>query len=228
MVSDVFNILVCEDDKNIRRLMCEYLTRENYNVSESENGEVALEILDAAHIDLLITDIMMPRLDGFSLSKNLREAGFDLPILIITAKETIDDKKTGFSVGADDYMVKPIDMDEMIMRVSALLRRAKIASDKKLVVGNTIFDYNNFTVKVKNENTDLPKKEFQLIFKLLSQPSRIFTRHQLMDEIWGYEAESDERTVDVHIKRLREKFCNNSDFELITVRGLGYKAVKML
>lgn len=228
MVSDMFNILVCEDDKNIRRLMCEYLKRENYSVFESENGEVALEILDSAHIDLLITDIMMPRLDGFSLSKTLRGAGFEIPILMITAKETIEDKKTGFSVGADDYMVKPIDMDEMIMRVSALLRRAKIASDKKLIVGNTIFDYNNFTVTIDNKNFDLPKKEFQLIFKLLSQPSRIFTRHQLMDEIWGYEVESDERTVDVHIKRLREKFCDSSDFELITVRGLGYKAVKIL
>lgn len=228
MVSDVFNVLVCEDDKNISRLMCEYLKRENYIVFDSENGEVALEILDTTHIDLLITDIMMPKLDGFSLSKNLRGAGYELPILMITAKETIEDKKTGFSAGADDYMVKPIDMDEMIMRVSALLRRAKIASDKKLIVGTTIFDYNNFTVSVDNEKYDLPKKEFQLVFKLLSQPSRIFTRHQLMDEIWGYEAESDERTVDVHIKRLREKFYGNKDFELITVRGLGYKAVKIL
>jgi two-component system OmpR family response regulator len=227
MVSDVFNILVCEDDKNIRKLMCEYLKMENYNVFESENGEVALEILDTAHIDLLITDIMMPKLDGFTLSKTLRQVGYYMPILMITAKETIEDKKTGFSAGADDYMVKPIDMDEMIMRVTALLRRAKIASDKKMVVGTTIFDYNNFTVTINNEDFDLPKKEFQLVFKLLSQPSRIFTRHQLMDEIWGYEAESDERTIDVHIKRLREKFCNNSDFELITVRGLGYKAVKL-
>ncbi|MGH4120596.1 response regulator transcription factor [Clostridium sp.] len=224
----MFNILVCEDDKNIRKLMCEYLKWENYNIYESENGEVALEILDTAHIDLLITDIMMPKLDGFILSKNLREAGYEMPILMITAKEAIEDKKTGFSAGADDYMVKPIDMDEMIMRVLALLRRAKIASDKKLIVGTTVFDYNNFMVAINNENFDLPKKEFQLVFKLLSQPSRIFTRHQLMDEIWGYEVESDERTVDVHIKRLREKFCNNSDFKLVTVRGLGYKAVKLL
>jgi len=228
MVSDVFNILVCEDDKNIRRLMCEYLKREKYNVFESENGEVALERLDITHIDLLITDIMMPKLDGFSLSKALRQAGYEIPILMITAKETIEDKKTGFSAGADDYMVKPIDMEEMIMRVAAMLRRSKIASDKKIIVGITVFDYSNFTVTVDNESLELPKKEFQLVFKLLSQPNRIFTRHQLMDEIWGYEAESDERTVDVHIKRLREKFCNNKDFEIITVRGLGYKAVKLL
>lgn len=227
MVSDVFNILVCEDDKNIRRLMCQYLKKENYNVFESENGEDALSILGGTHIDLLITDIMMPKLDGFSLSKDLREAGLDMPILMISAKETLEDKKTGFYVGADDYMVKPIDMDEMLIRVGALLRRSKIASDKKLIVGNTIFDYSSLTVTVEKETLELPRKEFQLIFKLLSQPNRIFTRHALMDEIWGYEAESDERTVDVHIKRLREKFCNNEDFEIITVRGLGYKAVKL-
>ena len=223
----MFNILVCEDEKNIRKLMCEYLKKENYNVFESENGEIALERLDTAHIDLLITDIMMPEMDGYKLSKELRDAGYELPILMITAKETIDDKKIGFTVGADDYMVKPIDMDEMLIRVGALLRRAKIASDKKLVVGNTTFDYNNFTVTIFNDTLELPKKEFQLIFKLLSQPNKIFTRQQLMEEIWGYDIESDERTVDVHIKRLREKFEGNRDFEIFTVRGLGYKAVKL-
>lgn len=227
MVSDVFNILVCEDDRNIRRLMCEYLKKEIYNVFEGENGESALAILDNTHIDLLITDIMMPKLDGFSLSKDLREAGIEIPILMISAKETIDDKKIGFSVGADDYMVKPIDMDEMVVRVAALLRRAKIASDRKIVMGDTTFDYNNLIVKIRNQEFQLPNKEFQLIFKLLSQPNRIFTRNQIMDEIWGYETDTDERTVDVHIKRLREKFCDNKDFQIITVRGLGYKAVKL-
>lgn len=188
----MFNILVCEDDTNIRRLMCEYLKKESYNVFESENGESALAILDNTHIDLLITDIMMPKLDGFSLSKDLREAGIEIPILMISAKETIDDKKTGFSVGADDYMVKPIDMDEMVVRVAALLRRAKIASDKKIVMGNTTFDYNNLIVRIRNEEFQLPNKEFQLVFKLLSQPNRIFTRNQIMDEIWGYETDTDE------------------------------------
>lgn len=222
----MFNILVCEDEKNIRKLMCEYLRRENYHVFESENGEQALQVLDTTHIDLLITDIMMPKIDGYALTNDLRQAGFELPILMITAKETIDDKKKGFHVGIDDYMVKPVDMDEMVLRVSALLRRAKIAQEKRLMVGHIEFDYDNFSVTVNGENLELPKKEFQLIFKLLSHPNRIFTRMQLMDEIWGYHAESDERTIDVHIKRLREKFEGNNDFEIITVKGLGYKAVK--
>jgi two-component system OmpR family response regulator len=223
----MFNILVCEDDRNIRRLICEYLKKENYNVFESENGEEALNVLDASHIDLLITDIMMPIIDGYALSKELREAGYELPILVITAKDTIDDKKKGFNIGIDDYMVKPVDMDELVLRVFALLRRAKIASEKEMVVGTTIFNYDNYTVTVNNINIELPKMEFQLIFKLLSQPNRIFTRHQLMDEIWGYNAESDMRTVDVHIKRLRERFEGNKDFEIVTVKGLGYKAVKL-
>lgn len=223
----MFNILVCEDEKNIRKLMCEYLSKDGYNVFESENGELALDILNENHIDLLITDIMMPKMDGYELSKDLRETGYDLPILMITAKETIDDKKRGFKSGTDDYMVKPIDMDEMLLRVSALLRRAKIASDKKLIIGNYIFDYNNFAVTVSNECIYVPKKEFQLIFKLLSQPNRIFTRHQLMDEIWGYDSESDEQTINVHIRRLREKFQGNKDFDIITVKGLGYKAVRL-
>jgi two-component system, OmpR family, response regulator len=223
----MFNILVCEDDRNIRRLICEYLKKENYNVFESENGEEALNVLDASHIDLLITDIMMPIIDGYALSKELREAGYELPILMITAKDTIDDKKKGFNIGIDDYMVKPVDMDELVLRVFALLRRAKIASEKEMVVGTTIFNYDNYTVTVDNINIELPKRELQLIFKLLSQPNRIFTRHQLMDEIWGYNAESDMRTVDVHIKRLRERFEGNKDFEIVTVKGLGYKAVKL-
>ncbi|GKX28829.1 DNA-binding response regulator [Vallitalea longa] len=223
----MFNILVCEDDRNIRQLMCEYLKKENYNVYESSNGEEGLNILDTAHIDLLITDIMMPKLDGILFSKELREAGYELPILMVTAKETIDDKKTGFRAGADDYMVKPIDMDEMLIRVEALLRRAKIASDKRLIVGNTIFDYNSLTVTIGEEVLELPQKEFRLIYKMLSQPNRIFTRQQLMDEIWGYEVDSDHRTIDVHIKRLREKFSDNKDFNLVTIRGLGYKAVKL-
>jgi two-component system, OmpR family, response regulator len=170
---------------------------------------------------------MMPIIDGYALSKELREAGYELPILVITAKDTIDDKKKGFKIGIDDYMVKPVDMDELVLRVFALLRRAKIASEKEMVVGTTIFNYDNYTVTVNNINIELPKREFQLIFKLLSQPNRIFTRHQLMDEIWGYNAESDMRTVDVHIKRLRERFEGNKDFEIVTVKGLGYKAVKL-
>jgi two-component system OmpR family response regulator len=223
----MFNILVCEDDRNIRNLMIKFLKKDGYEVFDSENGAQALDVLDSSHIDLLITDVMMPVKDGIRLSLELREAGYKLPILIITARESIEDKKTGFSSGADDYMVKPIDMDEMLMRVSALLRRSGISSDKKIVIGSTTIDYTDFMIRVNNDVINLPKKEFQLLFKLLSQPNRIFTRTQLMDEIWGFDIESEERTVDVHIKRLREKFADNRDFEVITVRGLGYKAIKI-
>jgi len=223
----MFNILVCEDEFNIRKLMCEYLLSENYHVFEAENGEVALDLLDTTHIDLLITDIMMPRMDGYALSSDLREAGYDLPILMITAKETIDDKKKGFKSGTDDYMVKPIDMDEMLLRVAALLRRAKIANEKKLVIGNTVLDYETFTITAENAVLDIPKKEFLLLFKLLSGINKIFTRQQIMNEIWGYDTESDEQTVNVHIRRLRERFEGNADFEIVTVKGLGYKAVKL-
>jgi DNA-binding response OmpR family regulator len=206
--------------------MIKFLKKDGYEVFESENGAQALDVLDSSHIDLLITDVMMPIKDGIQLSLELREAGYKLPILIITARESIEDKKTGFSSGADDYMVKPIDMDEMLMRVSALLRRSGISSDKKIVIGSTTIDYTDFMIRVNNDVINLPKKEFQLLFKLLSQPNRIFTRTQLMDEIWGFDIESEERTVDVHIKRLREKFADNRDFEVITVRGLGYKVIK--
>ncbi|MGL4484568.1 MAG: response regulator transcription factor [Anaerovoracaceae bacterium] len=221
----MFNILVCEDEKNIKNLMAEYLEREKYNVFIAENGEEALGIMDQEHIDLLITDVMMPKMDGHSLVRLLRAAGYEIPILTITAKETIEDKKIGFSVGTDDYMVKPIDMAEMLMRVDALLRRARQASEKKLTIGNTIFNYNDFTVSIGAKIEDMPKKEFLLIFKLLSVPNRILTRMQLMDEIWGYDTESDEQTVNVHISHLRDRFSNNKDFKIVTVKGIGYKAV---
>lgn len=223
----MFNILVCEDEDHIRHLMCEYLLQDGYSVFQSGNGEEALEILDATHIDLLITDVMMPVMDGFELVMELRASNIDFPILMITAKGAMDDKRTGFGSGADDYMVKPIDMDEMLLRVSALLRRAKTVSGKILVVGSTALDYNDFSVTVDEQTFQLPNKEFQIIFKLLSQPNQIFTRLQLMDEIWGYDNESTTRTVDVHIRKLREKFEKNPDFEIVTVKGLGYKAVKL-
>lgn len=223
----MFNILVCEDEDHIRHLMCEYLLQDGYSVFQSGNGEEALEVLDTTHIDLLITDVMMPVMDGFELVAELRASNIDFPVLMITAKGAMDDKRTGFGSGADDYMVKPIDMDEMLLRVSALLRRAKTVSDKRLVVGSTALDYNEFSVTVGEQTFQLPNKEFQIIFKLLSQPNQIFTRMQLMDEIWGYDNESTTRTVDVHIRKLREKFEKNPDFEIVTVKGLGYKAVKL-
>jgi len=222
----MFNILVVEDELNIRRLMTEFLNKDGYNVIEADNGQMALDILDINHIDLIITDIMMPEMDGLEFSKDLREAGYQVPILMVTAKETLNDKKIGFLSGADDYMVKPIDMEEMLIRVSALLRRAKIANEKKLLIGKTILDYESYSVITGNDIIELPKKEFQILFKLLSNPNKIFTRMQLMDEFWGLDVESDERTIDVHVKRVREKLNKIKDFEIITVRGLGYKAEK--
>lgn len=207
--------------------MCEYLTQDGYNVFQSRNGDEGLVLLEKTHIDLLITDVMMPKMDGFELSETLREAGIEIPILMVTAKGAMGDKRTGFGSGADDYMVKPIDMEEMLLRVSALLRRVKTTNDKKLTVGKTVLDYNDFSVVAGEQKIQLPNKEFQIIFKLLSQPNQIFTRTQLMDEIWGYENESMIRTVDVHIRKLREKFEGNRDFEIVTVKGLGYKAVKL-
>lgn len=220
----MINILVVEDDKNLQKLMVAVLKQYGYNVLNAKDGVEALEILDKSHVDLIITDIMMPNMDGYNLTNALRESNYNLPILMITAKETLEDKRKGFLVGTDDYMVKPFDMDEMILRVKALLRRSKIANEQRLTIGDVELDYNALTVNKDDDSILLPKKEFYLLFKLLSYPKHIFTRQQLMDEIWGIESETDERTVDVHIKRLREKFAHFNEFEIITVRGLGYKA----
>ncbi|MFZ7120230.1 MAG: response regulator transcription factor [Eubacteriaceae bacterium] len=219
----MFNILVVDDNDNIRKLMAAYLIGEGYHVYTASDGLEALDILDKEHIDLMIVDIMMPNKDGYTLTDELRTSNYNLPILMITAKESFEDKKKGFTLGIDDYMVKPIDFDEMLLRVSALLRRAKISNEHKIVVGEITLDYEKLTVNIKNEETILPKKEFYLLFKLLSYPKKIFTRRDLMDEIWGFDNDTDERTVDVHIKRLREKFGNLNEFKIITVRGLGYK-----
>lgn len=202
------------------------LKQHGYNVYSASDGEEALNLLDTQHIDLMVSDVMMPRMDGYDLTTALRESGFQMPILMITARDSLDDKKRGFRAGTDDYMVKPIDMDEMVLRVAALLRRANIMNEHKLAVGNVVLDYDTLEVIREQETILLPKKEFYLLFKLLSYPKQIFTRQQLMDEIWGMEAESDERTVDVHVKRLRERFSGWSDFQIVTVRGLGYKAEK--
>lgn len=192
----------------------------------AENGEQALQILDRQHIDLMVTDIMMPGIDGYTLTEELRNAGYQLPILMVTAKETAKDKRRGFLVGTDDYMVKPIDDEEMILRIRALLRRAKIVNEKKLTVGDVTLNYDTLTVARKSEHITLPQKEFYLLYKLLSYPDVIFTRMQLMDEIWGMDSQSDEHTVSVHIGRLRERFYDWPEFEIVTVRGLGYKAVR--
>ncbi|MBU5306942.1 response regulator transcription factor [Clostridioides mangenotii] len=222
----MFNILIVEDDKNLRKLISATLKQHGYNAIVAEDGEIALNIVGSDHIDLVISDIMMPNLDGYDLSKLLRELGFDMPILMVTAKETFIDKKKGFDVGADDYMVKPVDIEELVLRVGALLRRAKITNEHILSFGDIVLDYNEISVSNKGQRVTLPKKEFYLLFKLLSYPNVIFTRRQLLDEIWGMDNEVDERTVDVHIKRLREKYYESAEFDIVTVRGLGYKAVR--
>lgn len=221
----MFKILVVEDNKNLRKLMVTYLKKNNYEPVEAEDGEQALDVLDKNHVDLIITDIMMPNLDGFELTKELREANYMLPILFVTAKESIDDKKKGFLIGADDYMVKPVDMDEMVLRVGVLLRRANIVNQRKLIINDVVLSYDELVLRKGNQVFELPQKEFLLLYKLLSFPNKIFTRQDLMDEIWGLETESDLRTVDVHIKRLRQKFETFSEFEIITIRGVGYKGV---
>ncbi len=220
----MFRILVVEDDKNLRILMSAFLKQNGYEVLIAEDGIKALEVLDASLVDLMICDIMMPNMDGYELTSDLRKANYTLPILFVTAKETFEDKKQGFLVGADDYMVKPIDLEEMLLRITALLRRCGIINEHKLIIGDVILDYDTLTVIKGSESVLLPKKEFYLLFKLLNYPKQIFTRGQLMQEIWGLDTEADERTVDVHIKRLREKFSDYSEFEIVTVRGLGYKA----
>ena len=224
----MLTILVVEDDKNLRKLMAAYLEQEGYQVITANNGWEALRVIDKHHIDLLISDIMMKNIDGYELVESLRESGFSLPILMVTAKESFEDKKKGFQLGIDDYMVKPINMQEMLLRVAALLRRAQINNERKLIIGEIILDQDTLTVKTPKEIYELPKKEFYLLYKLLSYPKKIFTRQQLMDEIWGMESEADERTVDVHIKRLREKFEDFEEFKIITIRGLGYKAEKYI
>lgn len=222
----MFHLLIVEDDKELRELFCAVLSDNGYTAIPAANGAEALEILDKSFIDLIISDIMMPEMDGLELTRELREANYTLPILMITAKDSPLDKRAGFQAGTDDYMVKPIDVNEMIWRVEALLRRSQIVSQRKAKIGNTEFDCDTLTVCSNGIVTELPQKEFFLLFKLITSPNRIFTRRQIMDEIWGVETEADTHTLEVHISRIRERFKNNSDFEIITVRGLGYKVVK--
>lgn len=222
----MFDILVVEDDRSTRLLMEAVLRRGGYNPILASNGIEALEIMDHKHVDLVLLDIMMPEMDGYEFTRTLREGGSELPILMVTAKEAPADKKQGFFAGTDDYMVKPVDEEEMLLRIAALLRRSKISTEHKLTVGNTVLDYDKLTVFDGKSETALPPKEFLLLYKLLSYQGKIFTRAALMDEIWDMDSESAPHTVDVHINRLREKFGQNPDFDIVTVRGLGYKAVK--
>lgn len=220
----MITVLVVDDDKNIRKLISVYLEQAGYKAVCAANGEEALEHMDSNKFDMVIADIMMPGVDGYELTSDIRSIDDKIPILMISAKDTFEDKRRGFLCGTDDYMTKPLDLQEMNLRISALLRRAKISAERKIELGDIRIDADFQSVVTPDKTMELPKKEFDLLFKLLSYPKKIFTRRQLMDEIWGMESEADERTVDVHIKRLRERFEDVNEFEIVTVRGLGYKA----
>ena len=213
----MFQILIVEDDKELSQLFQKVLEKNGYQVKSAPDGAQALEVLDKEYIDLIISDIMMPVMDGYE---------YQIPVLMITAKGSFDDMRQGFFSGSDDYMVKPVNVNEMVLRVGALLRRAQILNEHKIVIGSTEFDYDAMTVTTDKESLVLPKKEFLLLYKLAASPGRTFTKQQLMDEVWGYETEADPHTIEVHIGRIRERFKDNPNFEIVTMRGIGYKVVK--
>lgn len=224
----MIHILVVDDDKNTRMFLSAVLKKNGYTVSTACNGEEALELMDVEHIDLVVLDIMMPKMDGYEFTRVIREAQNNLPILMVSAKQLPSDKHKGFLVGTDDYITKPIDDEEMLYRIKALLRRAKIASERKITIGDVVLDYDSMTVSRGEEVQELPQKEFLLLYKLLSYPGKIFTRIQLMDEIWGADSDTGWETVTVHIGRLRRRFEGWQEFSIESVRGLGYKAVKRI
>lgn len=223
----MLKILVAEDDRELCRLFAHVLIKNGYSVKEVSNGKEALEAVEADYYDLIISDIMMPVMDGYELVRSLREAGNTTPILMITAKDAFDDMRRGFLSGTDDYMVKPINVNEMVLRVQALLRRAQMIHERKQSIGGTVLEYDTFTVSFGDKKMVLPQKEFMLLYKLVSYPGRIFTRQQLMDDVWGYDSDSDTHTIDVHIGRLRERLRENEDFRIVTMRGVGYKVEKI-
>ncbi len=222
----MFKIVIAEDDAELRQLFQHVLTRNGYAVRSVENGAEALAVIEREFVDLVISDIMMPQMDGYELVRALREAGNAIPVLMITAKDTFDDMSRGFLSGTDDYMVKPVNVNEMVLRVGALLRRAQMIHDRRQMIGRTELNYDSMTVTCNGVQTVLPQKEFQLLYKMASFPGKIFTRQQIMDDIWGYDTETDAHTVDVHIGRLRERFRDNPDFRIVTIRGVGYKVTK--
>ena len=223
----MFKILIAEDDKELCQLFSRVLMQNGYAVKGVSNGREALEVMNGEFFDLIISDIMMPVMDGYEFVRLLRDLGNTTPVMMITAKDAFDDMKLGFISGGDDYMVKPINVNEMVLRVGALLRRSKMINERRLTVGETTMECDSLTITNEEGSMVLPQKEFMLLYKMLSFPGKIFTRQQLMDDIWGYDSESDTHTVDVHIGRLREKFRDNPDFKIITMRGVGYKTVKL-
>lgn len=222
----MFKILLAEDDRELRQLFQHVLTKNGYTAVGVSNGLEALEVLEGGYFDLLISDIMMPKMDGYTLVRTIRDEGMNMPVLMITAKDAFDDMRMGFLSGSDDYMVKPVNVNEMVLRVGALLRRAQMIHEHRQMIGETVLECDSLTVRRGAESMTLPQKEFMLLYKMAAFPGRIFTRQQLMDEIWGYDSETDLHTVDVHIGRLRERFHDNPDFRIVTMRGVGYKVVK--
>ena len=222
----MFKILIAEDDKELRLLFQRVLTRSGYAVQGACDGKEALAMLDKDYFDLIISDVMMPNVDGYELVSSIRDSGINIPVLMISAKDAYDDMRQGFLSGSDDYMVKPVNVNEMVLRVGALLWRAQMINDRRQTIGSTVMEYDSMTVTTGGESIVLPQKEFMLLYKMASYPGKIFTRQQIMDDIWGYDTETDPHTVEVHIGRLREHFRDNPDFQIVTMRGVGYKVVK--
>lgn len=222
----MFKILIVEDDEKISKLFSRVLIKNGYSVKCVGSGLDALDAIDKEYYDMMISDVMMPEMDGYELVRTIRESGNNMPVLMVTAKAEFDDMRMGFLSGTDDYMVKPININEMVIRVGALLRRAQMMNERRQVIGNTVLECDSLTITTQKESTILPQKEFMLLYKMVSFPGKIFTRQQMMDEIWGYDTNSDTHTVDVHIGRLRERFRDNPDFEIVTIRGIGFKVVK--
>ena len=222
----MFKILIAEDDAELRQLFTHVLNKNGYDVTGVDNGKKALDALSNDYYDMVISDIMMPVMDGYELVRSLREINKTIPVMMITAKDAFDDMRMGFLSGSDDYMVKPVNVNEMVLRVGALLRRAQMITERKLTIGNTVMECDSMTVLHEGVSSVLPQKEFMLLYKMASFPGKIFTRQQLMDEIWGYDTGTDSHTVDVHIGRLRDRFRDEKDFKIVTMRGVGYKVVK--
>ncbi|MBQ2325507.1 MAG: response regulator transcription factor [Clostridia bacterium] len=222
----MLKILIAEDDRELNRLFSHVLIKNGYAVKGVADGKEALDAMEKEYFDLIISDIMMPNVDGYELVRSLRDAGYTTPVMMITAKDAFDDMRLGFLSGSDDYMIKPVNVNEMVLRVGALLRRAQMINDRRLVIGDTVLECDSLTVTTEEGAQVLPQKEFMLLYKMASFPGRIFTRQQLMDDIWGYESDSDPHTVDVHIGRLRDRFRENKDFRIVTMRGVGYKVVR--
>lgn len=221
----MFQILVVEDDKDLNRTVCSFLSNSGYKATGCLNANDAYNVMYDNMFDLIVSDIMMPEIDGFEFAKTVRMINDNIPILFITAKDDIASKQKGFRIGVDDYMVKPIDLDELFLRIGALLRRAKIASSRRIEVGNFIMDFDEYTAYLNDEEIPLTMREFNLLYKLLSYPKKTFTRTQLMDEFWDADTSSGPRTVDVYMTKLRGKLADCDAFEIVTVHGLGYKAV---